>query len=188
MPRLALTSIVLTLLLSILISTPASSQESVNDNSQVSEENKVQPETLSTKNATNDALEEKRAAARKAREEARAEWLKVYEMQAAKEAAERAEYEAKLKTQSVTFGSIIILKHVETDKLLAGTNFKYFHRHSSGQHQIIAAASEDGYSHWRVLPKVDTQQSCISLLTSNFSCNKEIRRLVQDGRLSRMFP
>ena len=112
-------------------------------------------ETPAMPNTTaNDPLSEKRAAARKAREEARAQWLKVYEEQAAKDAAEREEHEKILRTQAVTFGSIITLKHVETDKLLAGTNFKYFHRHSSGQHQIIAAALEDGYTHWRVLPKV----------------------------------
>ena len=154
MPRLASLSVLCTLVLWILIWTPACSQEPAKENADVSEENKVQPEASSTNNTANDAFEEKRAAARKAREEARAQWLKIYEEQAAKEAAERAEYEAKLKTQPVIFGSIIMLKHVETDKLLACTNFKYFHRHSSGQHQIIAAASEDGYSHWRVLPKV----------------------------------
>jgi hypothetical protein len=104
--------------------------------------------------ANHDPLAEKKAAARKARDEARAQWLKVYEERAAKEAAARAEYEANLRTQPVTFGSTIVLKHAETNTFLAGTNFKYFHRHSSGQHQIIAATSEDGYAHWRVLPKV----------------------------------
>ena len=104
--------------------------------------------------ANHDPLAEKKAAARKARDEARAQWLKVYEEQAAKEAAARAEYEAHLRTQPVTFGSTIILKHAETNTFLAGTNFKYFHKHSSGQHQIIAATAEDGYAHWRVLPKV----------------------------------
>ena len=156
MPRLVSTSILLSI---VLISTSATAQEPVENDAHplgghADRPSQMHAESVSANTTVNDPLAEKRAAARKAREEARAQWLKVYEEQAAKEAAERAEYEAKLKTQPVTIGSIIMLKHVETQRLLAGTNFKYFHRHSSGQHQIIAAASEDGYSHWRVLPKV----------------------------------
>ncbi|EKX49952.1 hypothetical protein GUITHDRAFT_48706, partial [Guillardia theta CCMP2712] len=53
----------------------------------------------------------------------------------------------------VTYGSVIQLKHLATRRFLSATNFKYFHPSSSGQHQIIAVDQEDGYTHWRVMPR-----------------------------------
>eukprot|EP00961_Rhodomonas_salina_P045258 608122-Rhodomonas_salina.1 len=69
------------------------------------------------------------------------------------EAEEEAAREAELQKIPVTYGSVILVRHDPTKKFLAATNFKYFHPHSSNQHQIIVADQEDGYTHWRVTPR-----------------------------------
>ena len=53
----------------------------------------------------------------------------------------------------VVYGGVVVMKHTRTQRLLSGTNFRYFHAHGSGQHQVVAVAQEDGYTHWRVMPR-----------------------------------
>jgi len=70
-----------------------------------------------------------------------------------KEAAETKYQEEKLRTVQVVYGGVVVLKNMRSQNLLSGTNFRYFHDHGSGQHQVVAVSEEDGYTHWRVMPR-----------------------------------
>jgi hypothetical protein len=96
---------------------------------------------------------EAEAARRQEREKDLEERIKFRQELAEKEAAAVRAAEEKLRGVPVVYGGVVVLKHTRTQRLLSGTNFKYFHAHSSGQHQVVTVAQEDGYTHWRVMPR-----------------------------------
>jgi hypothetical protein len=71
----------------------------------------------------------------------------------AKRAAEIKAEEERLRGVQVVYGAVIVLKHTRSERLLSGSSFRYIHRDGSGQHQVHTAEVEDGYTHWRVMPR-----------------------------------
>eukprot|EP00960_Hanusia_phi_P040252 754334-Hanusia_phi.AAC.1 len=133
--------------LSILLSSSLSSAQDGHDApADVSE---AQGLNSSSGNSTVNATEAQRIA----KEQDAAERRKFREEMAARKEAEERERDLALCKLQVTYGSVIQLQHVPTKRFLSATNFKYFHPSSSGQHQVIAVDQQDGYTHWRVMPR-----------------------------------
>jgi len=93
------------------------------------------------------------AVRRREREADLEERMKFRQEMVAKYEAEVKADEDKLRTVAVTYGSVVVLKNVRTQRMLAGTSFRYIHDHGSGQNQVVAMDEEDGYTHWRVMPR-----------------------------------
>ena len=93
------------------------------------------------------------AARRREREADLEERIRFRQELAAKRAAEVQAEEEKLREMQVVYGGVLVLKNTRSHRLLSGTNFRYFHQYGSGQNQVVTADQEDGYTHWRVMPR-----------------------------------
>jgi len=93
------------------------------------------------------------ATRRREREADLEERIRFRQELAAKRAAEVQAEEEKLREVPVVYGGVLVLKNTRTQRLLSGTNFRYYHQHGSGQNQVITVGQEDGYTHWRVMPR-----------------------------------